>query len=230
MAKLQLPLSQFNTVSLLIQSALTKTRTVPDLFPEMRVSCIAFACLGAAILNETYGLKSSAVAGSFFLRHPNGKNVIAYAPGKKDLTTTSLDGFHMWVQTETHIIDFLSPLYPECFAAQASHLESPLERRMLQLNRKHDAESFMDLNARKPILTIPDPDMTAHLIDSFLGAPLVQELFHIALAWAPSVRRNPKAAMHLRSSRGERTSMVLSGRRARGLWVPPAEYHPVLDV
>ena len=68
--------------------------------------------IGALIMNKHYKIPARAVAGGFALCVEPGKNMLFGRDGG-GIVHFDEDGFHMWVQTETHVIDFMSPLYQE---------------------------------------------------------------------------------------------------------------------
>ena len=92
-------------------------------------ACTFFAMIGSLILNKHYGIAARPVAGAFLLCVEPGKNVV-YGRDDGGKIGFDQDAFHMWVQTETHIIDFMAPIFRESFAAAQPDIVIP--RKMFQ--------------------------------------------------------------------------------------------------
>ena len=71
------------------------------------------------------------------------------------------DAFHMWIQTPTHIIDFMSPLYQEAFAEAQS--ETTIPRKMFQKRHEAEAASLGDLNGPGDFYVMPNTNLTEQL-------------------------------------------------------------------
>lgn len=102
-------------------------------------ACTLFACIGVLILNKHYKTPARAVAGGFALCVEPGKNMLF---GRNGGGVVEFDegGFHMWFQTETHVIDFMSPLYQE--ASKDVQNDVIIPQRMLQKRLQDEAPSL----------------------------------------------------------------------------------------
>jgi hypothetical protein len=107
--------------------------------------CTLFACIGALILNKHYKIPARAVAGGFAICVEPEKNMFFGRDGGGTVEFDE-DGFHMWVQTETHIIDFMSPLYEEAFQDVKQNVGVP--RRMFQKRLADEAPSLGRVDKR----------------------------------------------------------------------------------
>jgi len=80
----------------------------------------------------------------------------------------------MWIQTPTHIIDFMSPLYHEAFAEVQA--ETTIPRKMFQKRHEPEAASLDELKGPGDFYVMPDTDLTEHLIDSILERDINRDL------------------------------------------------------
>lgn len=107
MSNFLLPMSEFNRIHQVIHGTI-KDEGNPG------KGCTLFACIGALILSKHYKIPARAVAGGFAMCVEPEKNMFFGRDGG-GVVEFDEDGFHMWVQTENYIIDFMSPLYHEAF-------------------------------------------------------------------------------------------------------------------
>ncbi len=128
----------------------------------------------------------------------------------------SSDGFHMWVQTETHIIDFMAPIFPETFAHLAGGLTLP--RKMLQRPITTEAQSVTGLQAVGDFITLPDPDLTTSLVDGFFAKPANEDLLRVAEAWFGSRLGKQKPRLKMQNDLGEVYDLSLPRSVATGAW------------
>lgn len=79
-----------------------------------------FATVGALVLNEHYKIAS--------LQAPFSCSLTRRLPKNEDgVITSDLDGFHMWIQTQTHVIDFMMPILNESIEGKGYHPVSHLK-------------------------------------------------------------------------------------------------------
>jgi hypothetical protein len=181
--------------------------------------CTLFACIGALILSKHYKIPARAVAGGFAMCVEPEKNMFFGRDGDSDgggVVEFDEDGFHMWVQTENYIIDFMSPLYHEAF--QDVQRDVVIPRRMFQKRIKDEAENLDVLNRAGDFYTMPDPDLSERLIDSILERPLNTDIIHIAETWFGTRRGKQKPSLTIGSNDGIVRELTLPNTLARGAW------------
>ncbi|KZX87231.1 hypothetical protein A3726_12900 [Erythrobacter sp. HI0037] len=122
----------------------------------------------------------------------------------------------MWVQTETHVIDFMSPLYQEAFEGVQSDVSIP--RRMLQKRLQDEAPSLDALDVAGHFYTVPDPDLTERMIDRILKRPINTDIIHIADTWFGTRRGKQQPSMTIGSNDGLVRELRLPATLARGAW------------
>ena len=108
--RLILPNSEYNRIYQVAHGVLQELRSVEK-------SCIFFATFGASILRQHYNIPARVVAGAFALCVGEGPDVVVFGEDSPEGVIASHAGFHVWVQTHTHIIDFMAPVFSEAFAA-----------------------------------------------------------------------------------------------------------------
>ena len=216
--KTHLKLRDFNLITVATQSILRST-AIPSYFPDLERSCTMFAFCGALTLTQTYRIPAKVFAGNFFVRQPGSDIVLSYAEGETVEGDSARQGFHAWVQTDTHIIDFMSPLYPNIVERhpQASHTEK-LERRMLQIRLDDQAQSWEEFEAGMPILTDPTLYRTTDVVSIFSENTSLQSMANLTSQWVKLLRKNPKAVMDIGSDRGDHIRLKPLGLTASKSW------------
>ncbi|MGO7120892.1 DUF2026 family protein [Rhizobium leguminosarum] len=178
-------------------------------------ACLFFAAVGGYVVNQQYKIPARIVGGAFSFCLGNGE--VAFF-GKMDDSGLSAgpDGFHMWLQTETHIIDFMAPIYREAFAEHT--ITSDLARKMMQRRLTEESESLDSLKNAGDFRYFPDADLTEQLVDNFLAQPVQEDLLRIAMAWygKRSAKQSPNFA--ITDNRGEVRRLTLPSTLATGSW------------
>ena len=208
MPNFALPLPAFNRIHQVIHGTIKEEGNPGK-------ACTLFACIGALIMNKHYKIPARAVAGGFALCVEPGKNMLFGRDGG-GIVHFDEDGFHMWVQTETHVIDFMSPLYQEAFEGVQSDVSIP--RRMLQKRLQDEAPSLDALEVAGHFYTVPDPDLTERMIDRILKRTINTDIIHIADTWFGTRRGKQQPSMTIGSNDGLVRELRLPATLARGAW------------
>ena len=209
MSRFLMPMSEYNRIHQVAHGVLKD-------IGRAEKACKFFACFGAMVLNKHYKIPASAVAGGFALCIDAKPEVVFFGQAESGRISSSPDGFHMWVQTETHIIDFMAPIFPEAFADAG--LTTTIPRQMLQCLRTTEAGSLDELNTPGAFYTLPDPDMTEAMIGEFLGRAQNTDLLLIADSWFGGRHRKQKRAMTIQDNLGEKIELRLPATTAIGAW------------
>jgi len=178
--------------------------------------CIFFNCFGAMILNKHYKIPARAVAGGFALCANDNPEVAFFGQINGRKVATSSDGFHVWVQTKTHIIDFMAPIYPEAFADATPKLSIP--RKMFQREIATEAKFLDDLASEGDFFTLPDPGLTERLIDKFLGRAQNTDLLNVGDVWFGNRRKDQKKTFAMQDDLGKVLELSLPRTVAVGAW------------
>lgn len=209
MSKFVIPMSEYNRIHQIIHGVIKDEGHVER-------GCAFFAIVGSYLLNKHYGIAAQAVAGGFALCVADGPKCLFYGKADGDRFTWGDDGFHMWVQTETHVIDFMAPIYAEAFAIADPDVDIP--RRMLQKRLVQDKHNLDDVQRPGDFMVFPDPKLSEELIDRFLGRVANTDLLHVAEAWFGSRRGKQQPRMQIGSNDGIVRNLALPPTIARGAW------------
>lgn len=208
MSNFVLPMPEFNRIHQVIHGTI-KDEGNPG------KACTLFSCIGALILNKHYKIPARAVAGGFAMCVEPEKNMFF---GRDDggFIKYDRDAFHMWVQTETHVIDFMSPLFHEAFAEVQQEITIP--RRMFQKRIADEAPSLDDLNKSGDFYTMPDADLSEELIDNILSRPINTDIIQIADKWFGSRRGKQKPSIAIGGTDIDIRHLTLPNSAARSAW------------
>ena len=206
--KLQLTLPEYNRIFEIIYSVLEGRAKTP-------FACMFFAAAGALILNKHYKTPARAVAGAFLLCTDPTPSVISIAKNEDGMVTSDRYGFHMWVQTETHVIDFMAPIFNE--AIEGKGYSSAVPRKMFQRPLSSEVESIDKLHASGDYFTLPNIELTDELVDSLLDRPTSVDLLNAVDRW---FKKYPKKLddLSLLNDLGEVHKLTLSAPRISGAW------------
>lgn len=211
MAKFLLPLSDYNRVYQVAHGVIRDVRTAEK-------ACIFFATFGALVLNKHYKIPARVVAGAFgFCVNGGARPDVAFF-GRQDngLLSSDGDGFHMWIQTQTHLIDFMAPIFPEAFAADGATFATP--RKMLQRPLAEEASKLDGLASPGDFYAMPDPDLTQELVDGFFDRPGDTDLIAVADTWYGKRTGKQKSSVMMGDDRGKPFQLTLPRTIATGAW------------
>jgi hypothetical protein len=139
-----------------------------------------FSIFGSFILNKYYKIPARPVAGAFALRISSGPEVICFGVKSKNGLESTVQGFHAWVETETHMIDFLAPLYLEAVADTG--LIKKVPRKMMQKRIVDLFSAPTDIQSEGDVLCLPNAGLTERLITEFVNNTQYMDLLAVASA------------------------------------------------
>jgi hypothetical protein len=177
-------------------------------------ACIFFAVIGSLILNKHHGIPATPVAGAFFLRPNESMNVLAFGQNSGNQFTSDRNGFHVWIQTTDHIVDFMAPIFEESFRKQGNH--PPIPRRMFQRHRTDEASSIESMEPGG-YFTLPNVELTKELVDRFGDRPSNVDLIVAADRWYKK-HPQPLESLMLISDLGEQYPLMLTAPAMDGRW------------
>lgn len=207
MSQFLLPISDYNRIYQVIHG-------VRGALEGAEKSCIFFASVGAYLLNKKYGIKASAVAGTFAICVNDTPEIAFFGEEQGDLIVSSERGFHMWVQTETHFIDFMAPIFPEAFA----ELSFTIPRKMFQRTLTSEAESMSAIRKPGDFFTNPNAELTEALIDRFISTSSAVDLIQVAEVWFGKRRRPQASSIQMGDSTGEQFDLKLPRSIVSSSW------------
>lgn len=206
--KLQLTLPEYRRIYEVIYSVLEGRANTP-------FACMFFAAAGALILNKHYKIPARAVAGAFLLCTDPTPSVISIAKNEDGMVTSDRNGFHMWVQIETHVIDFMAPIFNE--AIKGKGYPGTVPRKMFQRLLSEEAESIDQLRMSGDFYTMPNIELTDELVDSLFDRPANVDLLNAVDRW---FKKHPKKLddLSLLNDLGEVHKLTLSAPAISGAW------------
>lgn len=144
-------------------------------------ACLFFAAAGALILNKYYKIPARAVGGSFILCTDADPSVIVFGEVVDGVLESNGNGFHFWVQTEHHIIDFMAPIYGD--GTKNYGATKHVDRKMFSKEITSEANSPNDLVVPGDYFTNPNLELTEELIDNFLDRHVNTDLLQACDQW-----------------------------------------------
>lgn len=208
MPRFLLPLSEYNRVYQVAHGVLMG---VPEASAEK--ACLFFASFGGYVLNQRYKIKARVVGGAFTLCTGKG-DVAAFGRIEDGQLQSGPDAFHMWLQTETHLIDFMAPIYREAFDRQ----DPSFPRQMMQRQLKDEAPNPEALKQPGDFRYYPNPELTEQLLDRFLARRVNADLLQVAIAWYGSHRSKQAPSFAMRDEKGAVSRLLLPATTALGSW------------
>jgi hypothetical protein len=209
MKKFLIPLADYNRIYSVTHGVLRDVANVER-------ACIFFAVFGSYILNKRYKIGARPVAGAFAICVNDSPEVAFFGAKNGTRIESDVDGFHVWIQTKDHIIDFMAPIFREAFFEAGMKYEIP--RLMLQKRLTDEVQMADDLQRSGDVFTLPNLEMSEHIVDRFLEKPSNTDLLNIAESWFG--RRSSKQApnISMQNDLGEINELHLSRTVARGSW------------
>jgi hypothetical protein len=208
MPKFLFPLGEYNRIYQVAHGVL---KGVPEAAAEK--ACLFFASFGGYVLNQSYKINARVVGGAFTICLGEG-DVAVFGKLEEGQLESGPDAFHMWLQTETHIVDFMAPIYREAFIGQ--HAAVP--RKMMQRQLKEEAASPDVLKGPGDFRYYPNPELTDQLLNGFLGRRVNADLLNVAIAWYGKHRSKQASTFAMRDENGEVSRLSLPDTIALGSW------------
>lgn len=209
MKKFVISLSDYNRIHRVGHGAIRE-------LSDAEKSCIFFSIFGSFILNKHYKIPSRPVAGLFSLCVSDKPTVASFGQMQDQLIKSNENGFHMWVQTEHHIIDFMAPLFPITFAPQLDGEVIP--SKMFQRLRSTEAESPRGLSEVGDFITYPNIELTEMLVERFTSRATTTDLLQVADTWFGRRRGKLKNCLTIQDDLGEVIELTLPRTILSGSW------------
>jgi hypothetical protein len=211
MTKFLLTLSEYNRIYQVAHGVL---QGIPD--ASAGKACLFFAAFGGYVLNQQYKIATQIVAGAFSLCLSDANEVASFGKIENDRLVSGPDAFHMWLQTDTHIIDFMAPIYREAFAGGQTRTIIP--RKMMQRHCDEEAESLDALVRAGDFRYFPDPDLSELLLDKFVSRQVNRDVLQVAATWYGNRRTKQAPNFSMLDEKGRITKLSLAKTLATGAW------------
>jgi hypothetical protein len=177
-------------------------------------ACIFFACLGSYLVRKHYNLRARPVAGLLALCIDDTPECVIFGRERGGTISSSENGFHMWVQTDTHIIDFMAPIYAEAFEVPLS----ALPRKVLQRPLNTESQSLDELRASGDFVTLPNPGLSNRLLEKFIARERNHDLVNVTDAWFGSRHAQQRPTFTMADESGRIFELLLATTFGTGAW------------
>jgi hypothetical protein len=207
--KLALALPEYDRIFKVIYSILDGRKNAPH-------SCMFFAAAASLLLNQRHKIRARFVAGAFLLYTGTQQDEVILIGGKNGNEIISNENeFHCWVQTELHIIDFMSPIFREALIKYGT--DSPIPRKMFQRLLSDEAPSIDSMQKTGDFFVIPNLELTEMLLDRVTNTSSAVDLLHACYKW---YRKHPQKLpdMALCDDLGQIQQLKLTGPAIVGAW------------
>lgn len=180
-------------------------------------ACLFFSVAGAALLRQFYRKEAHPVIGAMVLLvDDQQRNALTFASLEDGRLTSTRAAFHAWVDCAGYVIDFMAPIFPANCAAAGHPFMAPA--RTFQKPLAAMAPSHEHLDRAGDFHVLPNPELTAELLQSFYRKPAGSDLVDICAHW---YRRPPFAIaphMAMRDDLGKVTRIELTSTPVTGAW------------
>lgn len=181
--------------------------------------CLYFAVLGAAILHTHFKIKARPVVGIAAFRLLSGSSYIqVFAEREGDKIFAGVNGFHAWVETDSHVIDFMAPIFPEVFPAQDDGQKTIVGRKMLQLPAVESVAEPQILDTSGTFGVFGNEQLTKSMLADFLSIPFNRDFIDIAVKWFKPAPKPISPSVTLANAKGEISTAQLSPQRVADAW------------
>jgi hypothetical protein len=181
-------------------------------------SCLFFGVVGAAILQNHYGVAAIPVVGPAIYKIGDQSNdAIAFAQfGPKGELQASTEAFHCWVEVDGWCIDFIAPLFQEM--VESSGRPCVIDRKMFQKQVPTDIEAHVSLEKAGDFICLPDHELTNHLIEEYFNKPAMGDLVQICVEWFKRPPQEMIPTLGVADQHGKIKPVTLSPLRITGAW------------
>ncbi len=181
-------------------------------------SCLFYNTVAALLLEKSLGVQARPVMGAAFFRvHDPSATALFFASLMEDGTCEGTEnGFHCWIETEQHILDFTAPVYREYLQKLGSPLQLP--RKMFQKPKAEMARSHHELRSEGDYFVQPSRHLTKMFLESVLKSPAVGDLADACLQWFKRPPKKIPESLRLMNDLREITVVNLTKIKLVGAW------------
>lgn len=176
------------------------------------VSCQFYNVTGAHILSKALKIKARPVMGAAFIRLKVGQDgMLTFAEIDNSGYVSTPNGFHCWVETATHYIDFTAPEYSDA-------LGHDVPQKMFQKQKSDIAESIDYLINPGDFLFIENESLTNHLLTKMGSSHASHDLATICADWYKKYQKKNIKSMSVIDDLGEVVSIYLKKCNLDSAW------------
>jgi hypothetical protein len=182
-------------------------------------ACLFYNTIGAFILERSFGISARPMIGAAFFRvHDHTDSVLSYAEIDEATgqMTSSKNGFHCWVETAEHLIDFTAPRYREAMLEIGHNL--PIPRKMFQRQKSTAVSDISELRREGDFLVVPDQELALSLLRNATKTHALGDLAEICVAWINKPPKKTPETFHMQDDLGAVFKMQLRKINLVGAW------------
>lgn len=178
-------------------------------------ACILLSCAGAYLLKKFYNIPCRVVAGAALYRvGPNEVDLAVIGAMRDGHPFSDRENFHMWIQTETHAIDFQAPVFREAIGDMIGGFKIP--RLMFQRGILEQCDGNFELLGDFDLF--PNIELTEELTEAFFSRNEGPDLVMCCESWFTRPPKPIQRDLALASSDGIIKKISLSPIRLTGAW------------
>lgn len=180
-------------------------------------ACWYFSLAGAAILRQHYKKDAHPLAGAMCLMaDADDSKVMCFANIVDGQARSSVDAFHALVVCDDHLIDFMSPIFPE--TAQSSRHDFIPAAKSFQKPVSSISSSPMDLNHAGDFFFDPNQELTGSLHRMVMENRFLKDVIQGCCDW---YKRPPKLitpGIQVSDEKGRVSMLRLKDASVTGAW------------
>ena len=177
-------------------------------------ACMFFSVAGSLILKKHHKIPAKPITGAFLLRTSQDETICIGGMNGNTIYSNETE-FHCWIQTEHHIIDFISPILKDSF--ENYYIKPHIPRKMFQRLLSDEAPSPNEMRKAGDFYAMDNIDTTETLVDRVLRNPKAVDLLHACDTW---YKKYPKKItdIYLTDRLGQFQKLKLKGPAIVGAW------------
>lgn len=204
-----LPIKDFERIYRIIHSVMNVINIPPH------KACLFFNIIGSEILRRQYNLQANPNCGRAIFRL-NDDYILVFGEKKDGRLVCTEESFHCWTEAEGWVIDFLSPLYKECY--RASGQTGNIETKMFQKKSEESKNSSVEIVSEGDFTILEDTEIVKSQSERFWRTPLYSDLTNICLKWYQKPPLPIKSTKFTRDEKGDITKIKLHYASIREAW------------
>lgn len=180
-------------------------------------ACWLFSMAGAAILRHHYRKEAHPLAGAMCLMVDEKEaNVLCFATVENDEVQSSENGFHAMVACGDHVLDFMSPIFPETARSAKHDFVAPAK----SFQRRIDSMTSSPASLRKDGDFFFDPNMelTDYLEHRVAQSHLQKDVINACVAWYVRPPKPIPASIMMGDMKGKTEKVKLKEAAVAGAW------------
>ncbi len=177
-------------------------------------ACLYFSIMGAYLLNEHYRLHAKVYGGGAIYQLGGDKRKLMFGEIKDNVFTSGPDGFHLWIEVDGWLIDFMAPNFP----LLPTESNSGLETRLLMLPLTENKNRLSNFSEGNEFLLLHNNALANEVIDQFFSYPANKDFLDIAINWFCKPSKKMKKGLELCDQNGCSKPVAFTGRSLIGAW------------